>query len=59
MRQPVTPFFSATHSWDRTEKQIGYPGIGAGLAKGDWSVISNIIDVELAGEEHTLVEYAG
>ena len=42
-----------------SEKRIGYPKIGGGLAKGDWGVISNIIDVELAGEDHTLVEYAG
>lgn len=36
---------------------IGYPKIGAGLAKGDWSVIASIIEEELAGEDHTLVEY--
>lgn len=40
-------------------KRIGYPKIGAGLAGGDWSVISSIIDEELAGLQHTLVEYAG
>jgi O-acetyl-ADP-ribose deacetylase (regulator of RNase III) len=39
-------------------KRIGYPKIGAGLAKGDWNKISKIIDEELAGEEHTLVEFA-
>jgi O-acetyl-ADP-ribose deacetylase (regulator of RNase III) len=39
-------------------KRIGYPKIGAGLAKGDWNVISHIIDEELDGEDHTLVEYA-
>ena len=38
--------------------RIGYPLIGAGLARGDWSQISRIIDEELAGESHTLVEYA-
>lgn len=38
-------------------KRIGYPKIGAGLARGDWSVISKIIDEELAGEDHTLVEF--
>lgn len=38
-------------------RRIGYPRIGAGLAGGDWSVIASIIDVELAGENHTLVEY--
>ena len=31
--------------------------IGAGLARGDWSKIAAIIDEELAGETHTLVEY--
>ena len=38
-------------------RTIGYPKIGAGLAKGDWSMIAAIIDEELAGEDHTLVEY--
>jgi hypothetical protein len=36
---------------------IGYPKIGAGLAKGDWTIIAQIIQEELAGENHTLVEY--
>jgi O-acetyl-ADP-ribose deacetylase (regulator of RNase III) len=39
-------------------KRIGYPRIGAGLARGDWTQISRIIDEELDGEDHTLVEYA-
>lgn len=39
-------------------RRIGYPKIGAGLAGGDWRVISPIIDEELAGEEHYLVLYA-
>ncbi|GBG14252.1 DNA gyrase subunit B [Novimethylophilus kurashikiensis] len=39
--------------------RIGYPMIGAGLAQGDWSVISGIIDEELAGEDHTLVVFDG
>lgn len=38
-------------------KRIGYPKIGAGLAKGDWNTISQIIEDELAGEDHTLVEF--
>ncbi len=38
-------------------KIIGYPKISAGIAGGDWDVISKIIDTELAGEDHTLVEY--
>ena len=35
--------------------RIGYPLIGAGLAGGDWNVISGIIKTELTGEDHTLV----
>lgn len=38
-------------------KRIGYPLIGAGLGGGDWNVIAKIIDEELAGEDHTLVEF--
>lgn len=38
-------------------KRIGYPKIGAGLAKGDWAIISEIIIKELKGEDHILVEY--
>ena len=38
-------------------ERIGYPRIGAGLAGGDWKIISNIIDEELEGLDHTLVEY--
>lgn len=38
-------------------KRIGYPQIGAGLAGGDWPVISEIIEQELQGENHTLVIY--
>ncbi len=40
-------------------RRIGYPKIGAGLAKGDWDVISQIINEELDGEDHAFVEYAG
>jgi O-acetyl-ADP-ribose deacetylase (regulator of RNase III) len=39
-------------------KKVGYPKIGAGLAGGDWAIISKIIDEELEGEDHTLVEFA-
>ena len=35
--------------------RIGYPLIGAGLARGDWGRISTIIDEELRGMDHTLV----
>ena len=40
-----------------TGKRIGYPLIGAGLAVGDWQMIATIIEQELEGEDHTLVEY--
>jgi len=36
-------------------QKIGYPMIGCGLAGGDWDIISQIIDEELAGEDHTLI----
>jgi O-acetyl-ADP-ribose deacetylase (regulator of RNase III) len=36
--------------------RMAYPKIGAGLAKGDWNMISKIIDSALDGEAHTLVE---
>jgi O-acetyl-ADP-ribose deacetylase (regulator of RNase III) len=39
--------------------RIGYPRVGAGLARGDWGRIANIIDEELSGEDHTLVELLG
>lgn len=37
--------------------RIGYPKIGAGLAGGDWTRIAVIMDKELEGEDHTLVEF--
>ena len=40
-------------------KRIGLPRIGAGLAGGDWPTIRAIVDEELAGEDVTLVEFAG
>jgi O-acetyl-ADP-ribose deacetylase (regulator of RNase III) len=39
------------------DSRIGYPMIGAGLAGGDWAVISQIIDSELSGSNHTLVKF--
>jgi O-acetyl-ADP-ribose deacetylase (regulator of RNase III) len=36
-------------------QRIGLPRIGAGLAGGDWEIIRQIIDEELAGEDVTLV----
>ena len=38
-------------------QKIGYPKIGAGLAKGDWTIIGQIIERELAGEDLTLVGF--
>lgn len=38
-------------------KRIGYPAVGAGLAGGDWAFISQIIEEELIGEDHTFVEF--
>lgn len=40
-------------------QRIGYPLIGAGLAGGDWDIISEIIEEELEGEDHTLVKFNG
>jgi O-acetyl-ADP-ribose deacetylase (regulator of RNase III) len=40
-------------------KRIGYPRIGAGLAGGNWDKISKIIDENLEGEDHILVEFDG
>ena len=47
-----------------TDIRIGIPMIGAGLAGGDWNIISAIIEEELHGFDHnpdllTLVEYDG
>ena len=39
------------------DSSIGYPQIGAGLAGGDWDLIRSIIFQELAGTNHTLVEF--
>jgi O-acetyl-ADP-ribose deacetylase (regulator of RNase III) len=38
-------------------KRIGFPKISAGLARGNWDIISKIIDEELEGEDYTLVEF--
>lgn len=40
-------------------KRFGIPAIGAARAGGDWSVISVIINQELAGENVTFVEFDG
>lgn len=38
-------------------KKIGLPTIGAGLAKGDFSIIKEIIEKELSDEDVTIVIY--
>ena len=38
------------------DRRIGYPKIGAGLARGDWDTINQIIDEELEGTDHAVVE---
>jgi len=44
-----------------SDKRIGYPAIGAGLAGGDWNIISDIIEEVLSGRghsvDHTFVEF--
>jgi O-acetyl-ADP-ribose deacetylase (regulator of RNase III) len=42
---------------DFINQRIGYPKIGAGLAKGDWRKIASLIDIQLQGENHTLVDF--
>jgi O-acetyl-ADP-ribose deacetylase (regulator of RNase III) len=42
---------------DFSGKKIGYPLIGAGLAGGNWTILENIINSELQGENHTLVVF--
>lgn len=39
------------------EKRIGLPMIGAGLAGGDWKIISKIIEEELKNINYTVVEF--
>jgi O-acetyl-ADP-ribose deacetylase (regulator of RNase III) len=39
-------------------QRIGYPKLGAGLARGDWTIIANIIEAELEGENHTYVQFS-
>jgi len=52
--QALREVFSKLKS-DFPGQRIGYPHIGAGLAGGHWPTIAEIIDEELAGEDHTLV----
>lgn len=36
-------------------RRIGYPRLGVGPARGDWSIIAPILDEQLAGTSHALV----
>lgn len=38
-------------------KRFGYPKIGCGLAGGKWEIVSEIINEELEGEDHSYVEF--
>lgn len=38
-----------------TGQRIAFPKIGAGLARGDWNIISSIIDSHMSDEDATLV----
>lgn len=48
----------ATIAYHFPNARIAYPKIGAGLARGDWDVIEDIIEEELEGLDHTLVLYS-
>lgn len=50
----VETLFAALKT-DFPNMRFGYPKIGAGLAGGNWDILSAIIERELAGEDHTLV----
>lgn len=52
-------FASVSQRFNAPNLRFGYPKIGAGLAGGDWEIISKIIDEEMLGRNHTLVEYNG
>ena len=52
-------FRKIKHIWAGSGRRFGIPLIGAGLAHGDWSIISKIIETEMAGEDLTLVHFGG
>ena len=52
-------FRKIKRNWGGTGRRFGIPLIGAGLAGGDWSIISKIIESEMAGEDLTLVHFGG
>lgn len=60
--QAVAQAFKAVRDLIRGSEghiKIAYPKIGAGLGGGDWNIIAPIIDAELEGCDHTLIEYDG
>jgi O-acetyl-ADP-ribose deacetylase (regulator of RNase III) len=52
-------FAEIREKFGRQNFRFGFPKIGAGLAGGDWNIISGIIDFEMIGEDITLVELVG
>jgi O-acetyl-ADP-ribose deacetylase (regulator of RNase III) len=50
-------FYNINMLYSDPSIKFGYPKIGAGLAGGNWDIISNIIDEELKDRDHILVEY--
>lgn len=48
-------FYAITKHADFRSKSMAYPCIGAGLGKGDWSIIQSIIDEVLQGIDHICV----
>ncbi len=59
-RQVLVDYKAITRLFARLKKtypgkRFGYPKIGAGLAGGNWTKISEIINRELHDEDHTLV----
>ena len=51
----ISKAFKLIASKTKPGKRIGYPAIGAGLGGGNWNIISEIIDKEFEGLNHTLV----
>ncbi|MEM9839717.1 MAG: macro domain-containing protein [Pseudomonadota bacterium] len=59
--QPRVSYEAVSQAFDTIAQQfngarIGYPMIGAGLAGGDWAIISERINTALEGCDHTLVK---
>lgn len=52
-------FRKIKHDYGNKGFKFGFPLIGAGLARGEWSTIANIIEDEMKGEDLTLVRYEG